>query len=483
MPGEKRIELTLGQEPGEFRLTVDGVAIAVSLGNPSPGIAAGAPQTSLPDPKVPSSPEALKGDHQQLCAELDHYRQISQEIYEGLGKLAKDINLSIQDLNLEEIIRSSASSPGDHLNQARNQVTDVLLMTEQATLNIMDLVEKIREDCQEVQKRLTALMTPSNEEPGRESDPDSDREDYRSRWSQLLGEAEELDQLLCQADLPAPKGPAPVARIPLSDVLQIILEFCANETVKQHLRAVQAKQEQVFRVAETEQALTLLAASAPQEEGFYQLPVEALLNLLKSHCEDERVKELFTKMMASAGKLFPVSAVPLEGRPVSEDLEGMVPEAAEASELAARWAEFRQSLRRLAETAESLPLGPKSTEEPAIPTVVQEVMGTVDRITGNLSRIIEALCFQDLSGQRLLKILNLLRQVQVQILALLVVAGQRFQGSLNGQMLPPQQQAREELDRLLHHYAPPAKEGTAAAVQEQPLDQEAINEILTSLGF
>lgn len=486
MQEEKRIELTLGQESGEFRLVVNGIAIAINLkGHSSPsGVAS--PQALLPDQKEMGSPETPKGEVLQLSAELDHYRQVSREIYEGLGKLAKDINLSIQDLNIEEIVKSTTASPGDHLNQARTQVADVLQMTEQATLNIMDLVEEIREDCQTVQKQLKALADGSSLETEKDAASQAPAsEEYQEQWAELLEQAEDLDQLLLAPEAPAPEPRPQSVHIPLGDVLQIILEFCANETVKQHLKAVQAKQEAIFRVAEAERALALLAADVPQEEGFYQLPVDALLNLLKSHCEDDRVKELFTKMAASVGKLFPISALPLEGQKVDGDTMVEIPPGpALAPEVVEKWEDFHQKLKHLAQTSASFPAGGNGTASgQGIGDTVQEILVSVDRISGRLSRIIEALSFQDLSGQRLLKILNLLRQVQVQVLTLLVLAGQRFQWGVDGELILPQKQAREELDRLLQHNVPPSTNGSSAGAKEQPLDQDAINEILTSMGF
>jgi len=495
MEGEKHIELTLGQDPGEFRLNVDGVAITINLkGLPQSLAATKAEETpTVAPPARPAFPEtappAAGGDPQdtaQLSAELDHFRQVSREIYEGLGKLAKDINLSIQDLSLAEIIETGMGSPGEHLDQARHQVTDVLRMTEQATLNIMELVEGIREDCRAVQNGLLPLASSPGE--GEELEPGAgpDRAAAQALWSQVLSQAEELDQLLRSPDSWKAAPSAGVAHFPLSDVLQIILEFCSNETVKQHLKAVQAKQDAVFRGAEAERALTLLAAGAPQEEGFYQLPLGPLLDLLKNHCEDDRVKELFTKMTTSAGKLFPVSALPLEPRSVEEEILDAPLPTPENPEVTSRWEALHQNLHLLAETQQAAPnvpaAGPGNGTAAA---VVQEVLAAVDRITGSLSRIIEALSFQDLSGQRLLKILNILRQLQVQVLTLLVAAGQRFQEMLNGQVFPLQEkeQAREELDRLLHSYAPPSDQDVAAVPEEQPLDQSAINELLTGMGF
>ncbi len=494
MKSGKHIELSLGQEPGEFRLMMDGMIITINLKTPKGGEAAGedtrGPAAVLPAPASKAKPRISGESPQaeaQLTAELDYFRQVSQEMYEGLGKLAKNINLSIQDLSLAEIIQTAMSSPGERLDQARNQVTDVLQMTEQATLNIMDLVEQIREDCQTVQAKLMELAeSPSAEEPEDRPADVPDEATDQGLWNQILSQAEDLDHLLRSAHSEEASPTAGVPRFSLADILQLLLEFCSNEKVKQHLKAVQAKQDAIFRGTEAERALSLLAAGAPQVDGSYQLPVEPILDLLKDHCEDERVQELLTKMSSSAGKLFPVEALPLEAQGVEEEFADEPTETQGNPEVESCWAELQQTLKLLTEsrqsTGESSSVAPGKNHTAA---QVQEVLGTVDRITGSLSRIIEALSFQDLSGQRLLKILNIIRQLQIQVLTLLVAAGHKLQMKLDDQTLPLKDSdlAREELDRLLNVFASSSDQDAVASIEEQPLDQSAVNELLTNMGF
>jgi chemotaxis regulatin CheY-phosphate phosphatase CheZ len=151
-----------------------------------------------------------------------------------------------------------------------------------------------------------------------------------------------------------------------------------------------------------------------------------------------------------------------------------------------RWAELQETLQRLAAHRQTEGGGAAAGIDPhQAAAEVQEVIDTVDRITGSLSRIIEALAFQDLSGQRLLKILKLLRELQVQVLTLLVAAGEKLRLKLDDQAPSGQDsaQAREELDRLLASCASSAEQSALAIPEEQPLDQEAINDLLTTMGF
>ena len=267
---------------------------------------------------------------------------------------------------------------------------------------------------------------------------------------------------------PHPREAPPGAGIPLfslADVLQILLEFCTNEKVKQHLKAVQAKQDAIFRTGEAEQALSLLATGVPQEDGFHQLPVEPLLNILRDHCTDDRVKDLFVKMASSAQKLFPVPALPLEAQEMEEAFGDELSEPQGNPEVAACWEKLQQNLKTLAEHEQANAPGKAGSGSTlGANAEVKEILETVDRITDSLSRIIEALSFQDLSGQRLLKLLKIIRQLQVQVLSLLVAAGQRLLVNLDDQSFPPQESdlARNELDRLLQTVATPTDEDFAA---------------------
>lgn len=495
MEAEKHIKLSLGHEPGEFHLSMDGIAITINLTASTQRSAearAGEPQTvtQTAPPPIAKTGEVGEGEAQvveQLSTDLENFRRASQEIYEGLGKLAKDINLSIQDLSLAEIMQAGMSSPGERLDQARNQVTDVMLMTEQATLNIMDLVDEIRDDCKAVQTKLLELA--QSQDPGdTEEDQtafDSEAAEAQTLWDQVLSQAEDLDRLLSPEPSEAGASPGGTPFFPLAEVLQIILEFCSNETVKQHLKAVIAKQDTIFQTTETERALSLLAADLTKEDDFYQLPLEPVLDLLKGHCQDERVQELFTKMATSAGKLFPVSALPLEAQSLQDDFAEDPAPSPGNPEVESRWQELQQNLKLLAETRQTAATCPGVAGHGVTTASVQEVLGTMDHITGSLSRIIEALSFQDLSGQRLLKLLKLLRQLQVQVLTLLVGSGHKLQGMIDDKALSLEEchMAREELDRLLHGFTPDSEKDTSPLPEEQPLDQSAVNDLLTSMGF
>jgi len=519
MADEKPFELSLELGDGECRVLVNGLSLNISLKPPK----GGAPAAALAPQLVAPAPQMAQGngaENQRLVEDLDYYRQISLNIYEELGQLAKKLNISLQDLTLAEVIRSQMETPGEQLDQARIQLNDVLEMTEKATLNILDLVEQIREDCEAVRQQLISL---GPEEENGEAEPPAHRkpgliiygEEAQALFTALVAQAQELNQQFqapALAEPPAPAEPQAPAEppapeggglhFPLAEILQIVLEFCGNEALKQHLKAVIAKQGEIFRTQEAEAAFVKLAASRPEEDGFSQFPVEEVLKILHSTCEDNRFQELFTKISASAGKLFPMPMLPLEGHPVdaapaaaAAPAPATAPPAPQAAPQAPAflplWENFFQKLQQLAAQAETTPEVPEAAAPGKVPVEeakIQESIGVLDRITTSLSRIMEALAFQDLSGQRLLQVLKLLRQMQFQILTLVVSAGTKLKKKAEQRGITLEESgvlAQDEIERLLSALAPTASSSEApeAVGATQVLDQEAINDLLTNMGF
>jgi chemotaxis regulatin CheY-phosphate phosphatase CheZ len=495
MADGKPYELSLELGQGECRVLVDGLALNICLKPPQGGLPAAAP-AAVPKavPTAAPIPQLVQGNDaeaQKLVEELDYYRQISLDIYTELGQLAKTLNVSLQDLTLAEVMRSQMDSPGEHLDQARIQLNDVLEMTEKATLNILDLVEQIREDCESVRQQIVSLGSGGGilEEGTGLEEPQSTiwGEETKAFLAQLIAQGQDLDrQFRSQSAPEAAAESTGGLHFPLGEILQIVLEFCGNEALKQHLKAVIAKQGEIFRAQEAEAAFMQLAASHPEEDGFSQFPVEEVLKILHSTCDDNRFKELFTKILASAGKLFPMPMLPLEGHPLEA---APTPAAAPPPpDFLPQWEDFFQKVQTLAAQAETPPEAKIQTESPIEAAKIQETTNVLDRITSSLSRIMEALAFQDLSGQRLLQVLKLLRSLQFQILSMVVAAGTKLKKKAEQRGITLEESglmAQDEIDRVLSNLAPPpaSAEAPEETVEAQVLDQEAVNELLTNMGF
>jgi len=486
MGNGKPVELSLELGEGACRVMVDGLALNIRLKAPKGGV---------PLPAAAPLPQLVQGngaEAQRLLEELDYYRQISHDIYGELGQLAKKLNVSLQDMTLADVVRSQLDSPGEHLDMARIQVNDVLEMTEKATLNILDLVEQIREDCEDVRQQLISLGQHEEDwaavEPG--PAPGGWGEETRELMAQILAQGEELNrQFQAQPGEAPPTEAGGSLHFPLAEVLQIVLEFCGNEALKQHLKAVIAKQGEIFSTQEVEAAIMKLAASQPDEDGFSQFPVEEILKILQSTVQDNRFKDLFAKMLASAGKLFPMPVLPLEGHPVEAAAAAApAPAAPQKPSFLPLWEDFFQKVQKLGAQAETPPEVPVPTEIPVEEEKIQKTISVLDRITTCLSRIMEALAFQDLSGQRLLQVLKLLRQIQLQLLTMVVAAGTKLKKKAEQRGITLEESgilAQDEIDRLMVTVTPASSSSAApsAAPEEQVLDQEAINELLTNMGF
>lgn len=106
-------------------------------------------------------------------------------------------------------------------------------------------------------------------------------------------------------------------------------------------------------------------------------------------------------------------------------------------------------------------------------------------MTAQITRIMETLSFQDLSGQRIFKIVGLISAVQVQLLSLLVSFGTKLKEKEKEHDLvsgeDTDEMAQEEVDKMLKHIAgPQAMEGPAA---EGRLNQDKVDGLLADLGF
>ncbi|RJR33859.1 MAG: hypothetical protein C4567_16480 [Deltaproteobacteria bacterium] len=502
MADGKPYELSLELGQGDCRILVDGLALNIRLTPPREGMpaaAAMAAPAALPLPQLPQG----NGESGKLVEEMHYYRQISEDIYTELGQLAKKLNLSLQDLTIAEVINSQIDSPGEQIDHVRVQLNDVLEMTERATLNILDLVEQIREDCEAVRQQIVSLG------PGEESWEEAPAlpgpqatvwgEETKAFLARLVEQGQELNLQLQAASAPAAlaAAPAPGLHFPLGEILQIVLEFCGNEALKQHLKALIAKQGEIFRTQEAEAAFAQLGANLPVEDGFTNFPVEEALKILHGHCTDKRFQDLFTKILASAGKLFPMPELPLEGHP-AEAAPAPAPAAdpAPAAGPAPQplgflplWEDFFQKIQDLAAQAQSAPEVSARPEGSALEEDrIQETTKVLDRITASLSRIMEALAFQDLTGQRLLQVLKILRSLQFQILTMVVSAGTKLKKKAEQTGITLEESgmmAQDEIDRLMSNLAPTssASETEVCAVDGRVLDQAAVNDLLTSMGF
>jgi chemotaxis regulatin CheY-phosphate phosphatase CheZ len=111
---------------------------------------------------------------------------------------------------------------------------------------------------------------------------------------------------------------------------------------------------------------------------------------------------------------------------------------------------------------------------------IEDAFEVASAITDDISRITEALSFQDLSGQQILKIIKLLTDFQVQLLAIVVSFGSQLkikEKNAGITVAESKRIAQEDVDKYLNSMT------TGEVGGEGSLDQDAVNDLLQGLGF
>ncbi|MFH1035407.1 MAG: protein phosphatase CheZ, partial [Pseudomonadota bacterium] len=122
-----------------------------------------------------------------------------------------------------------------------------------------------------------------------------------------------------------------------------------------------------------------------------------------------------------------------------------------------------------------------SVIEPDMFKTLEETMGV---IFGSASNIIEALSFQDLQGQAIYRIVRLLTDFQVQLLAMVVSFGSKLKVKETQTAVTndeSERMAQEEVDKVLGSLG--VSEAETAGQDGAKLDQDAVNSMLQSMGF
>lgn len=348
--GDKLYEITVRQSP-TISETLDTI-VANELGNAK----AGSGDTNT----VESSSE----DQQKISL----YKEISEEMFKEIGRLARDLSISIKDLPSyqKEVDFEKA---GLDLESAKGMLEEVVKMTETATMTIMDISEDMQGQCAIIRQTLEDVRTLNfvgNAVAGKD---DAVKKDpillMRDMLLNMRGLRNSLSALLA--------GPA-----------------VDPDSLKDAISAIDAQ----VAVFEKE---------------------------YNRHCE------------------------PSDRYRVVDESYSMV---------------RKQDHDRLIAALESSD-------------------NVIQCIISNISRILESLTFQDLSGQRIIKIVDLLSNVQIQLLSILVSSGVKLKRLREGKEME-RGSAKAEVDELMLRFiADSSKDGAAKTI----LDQGAIDSLLADLGF
>ena len=487
------------------------------------------------------------------AADDPFYREMTEEMYSEIGRLARQLSLSIKEIPGQSFKGLDIQSAGVELEDAKGQLEDIVQMTEKATMDIMDLAESIQEELADVQGRLTGIkelefmsrsegdvdpdldwgVEPSTEDETSDAGAGAEAEQAAAFLETVIQRVTGLREAVAGlprqeaaegAPEPAPAAPEPAAptvrktyHFDTDVVFQTLYELCTNETVKDHIKLMRGEQETAFDTEAVQAALGEMATNVDVEDNFFNFPISNILKALFAASKVDKHKQILKKMNQTAGNIFLDTVLPVEGEVQETEVAAPAPEPAPAQPAAPASpclpAEQIDQLlemideniglleaekEKLAQAAADDDMGgmETGTDDPPFTRVKQgdreQIIDTVEGaseliqdITSHLTRILEALAFQDLSGQRILKIVRLISDVQVQLLSILVSFGARMKKRKEAPEMAEaagdgHDLAQSEVDKMLEQVGGSTLEGPEA---EGRLDQGKVDDLLADLGF
>ena len=521
------------------------------------------------------------------------YQEISEELFDKVGRLARSLSVSVEDLP-GQINAPDLDETDQQLESAKGQLEEIVKLTEKASMSIMDSADQIQTDMDQLRGQLDILQNldlmaelngaaPPAAAEGAAQVNICDKAPLDPTFFDKLTELKAyISGLMAGAAGPAPADPVPepaaepeepeaapepapapepepepapaapqmvtVVRFDVDVVFQTLYELCTNESVKDHIKTMREAQEAAFNSQEVADKLSEMAPTVDEEDGFYNFPIPAVLKTLYAATGSEDFKTTLKKMNQTAASIFLDSVLPIEGETVEVEVPGEAPAAppepepepqaaapepepdpepepapvaepepaAPADEPApggsgCSLAEL-QTIETLAAEIERLGLSARTGAAPAEgggvvvsagqsgglytsiltqdrDTIVKTVTmahNLIQQTGGHLTHILETLSFQDLSGQRIMKVVSLIGDIQMQLLSILVSVNTKLkvhqesgeEDVKNGKV---EQMAQEEVDKALEKVA-----GNSALLgpgAESRLDQGAVNDLLSQLGF
>ncbi|MDR2459828.1 MAG: protein phosphatase CheZ [Deltaproteobacteria bacterium] len=507
----------------QIKVTPELVKANTGMGVISPGASL---QSHPQDAAAPQAPEdSVHGSKDGSGTAF--FQEISQELFGSIGQLARQLSISVNELPVAE--GDGLSRTGEDLEDAKGQLEEVVEITEKASIQIMDLTDLIQADVDNLNKQMSALnnlefiIEPKGEDTT--STPNdvsgANGKDYQA-FVEKFGELKSVVEKLSQgsggngspkeAPEPAPvAAPSTMVVFSLDTIFQTLYEFCTNESVKDHIKEMRESLGD-FDEEPIIHELSELALNIGEDDGLYNIPLSSLLKIIYTHTKAEKHREILKKMNQTLGSIFLDSNLPLEGQ--VEEVPAKVAEVPVAASTAIAQpgnggAGQYASLGHLVGELDSLIAGGAlvtasggsaggggqgtTTILNKDRDVIIQTIGASDKLikntTNHLTHIMEALSFQDLSGQRIKKIVALIGEIQVQLLSMLVSVDTKIKAHHEAPAARrPKEEtdkvAQAEVDKMLEKLSttgePSELKGPGA---ESRLDQGAVNDLLSQLGF
>jgi len=244
------------------------------------------------------------------------------------------------------------------------------------------------------------------------------------------------------------------------------------------------------------------------EDNFFNFPLPDILKILFQHSKEEKYSKTLKKMHQSAASIFLDQILPIErsveGKEVQaekkaeEPRENNAPAVLSDNSLTCMIKLIDKNIEKLkahrdklsnmsigSSTASSEQNLHKEDQEKLI-DAISSTDTLIKNIIINISRILESLSFQDLSGQQIKKILSVLSSVQVQLLSMLVTFGVKLKKKEAYESLAVGEKedlVHQEVDKMKSKVSDEVWEAEEEGERGGPLNQDAVDDLLAELGF
>jgi chemotaxis regulatin CheY-phosphate phosphatase CheZ len=510
MAAKNRPEIFLEMNTGFFRIPTSDANFNVTV------LGSGGETIPSVQPVSAESP-SVQQSFAPLSEESEFYEEVSNELYNDIGQLAKSLSDTIKDIPAEDRLqkRVELDEADEKIEDAKSQLQDIVKMTEKAAMEIMDNVEKVQGETNEVRDLLSTLKEhpafatgdAETTEPEEETEENSSHSEESLKIKEFMSRAKEILAAV-QADGEVKEAPEPAKKtetktlyiFDVDVVFQTLYELCTNETVKDHIKAAREKAEEIFHFDTFYHAIAPKAAAYEADgDNFFNVPMSDVFTSLLASCNDKKISNLLKKMDKGQSEIFLDQTIPLEAPPTKEvevEVEGGDEGPAEESPSSAdpRLAEVQEILQQgldavdpLCEKSSAKVVGENGagvlslSEKEQIFEKIEEALGKTSKISADVSGITETLSFQDLSGQQIMKIIKMLSDFQIQLLAIIVSFGSRLKRKKEDASLSVEESkelAQSDVDSYISKLTV-----DKTADDQTMLDQNTVNNMLEEMGF
>ncbi len=413
----------------------------------------------------------------------DYYKEISRDVFNDIGHMAKNLSASMMSLPAEDRRkkRTELDEAGEKIEDAKAKLRDIVTMTEKATMDILDQVEKVQDQTSEVKDLLSFLK----EHRAFQVVANPDGDESAVTTPPPAAEIAAIRDMVAGLDLSVSPDPeAATYEFDIDTVLQTMYELCTNEAVKGHITTAREKVAESFNPGGFDADLNRrISGMLPDGDNFLPVPLPELFGAMADNCSDPTTVNLLKNMDKNRAAIFLDNSIPLEARQKeAADGAGEGAGSGDREEILAR-------LDRLDEMCRTAPAAVSANmsvmtfeDQAAIFAKIEDAFAKASGINVDTSKITEVLSFQDLSGQQIMKIIKLLSDFQVQLLALVVSFGARIKSKEKDTSITVEESrrlAQDEVDRYLGGVSL----DNEVTGDSGNLDQEMVNSMLEEFGF